>query len=201
MKLLAFSDVHMRGQCIEAISKKAAESKPDYLVCAGDLSIFEEELQPMIDRLARLKIPIIAIHGNHEGEHPFQKALGKAGKSVWLHKRAVDIDGVLFIGYGGGGFSQIEPGFDEWARTIERRLEGFDKAVLVTHAPPYKTALDEIAPGCNAGVKSFRSWIMRHNAQVKLAICGHIHETAGREDHIGRTRVVNPGPKGKIINL
>ncbi|MBS3097214.1 hypothetical protein J4209_00295 [Candidatus Woesearchaeota archaeon] len=34
-----------------------------------------------------------------------------------------------------------------------------------------------------------------------LAISGHLHENAGKEDKIGKTKIVNPGPFGKIINF
>lgn len=201
MKLLAFSDVHLSAVGLEAIEKKARDFSPDYMVCAGDLTIFEKGLSHVMDRLAKIGIPFLAVHGNHESESVFKKAMDRHKGFHFLHKKAVDVDGVLFVGYGGGGFSQIEPGFEEWTGSVEPRIERFDKVVLVTHAPPHKTRLDEIAPGSHAGVKSYRSWIMNHNLKVKLAVSGHIHETAGREDVVGRARVVNPGPRGKIIHI
>ena len=35
----------------------------------------------------------------------------------------------------------------------------------------------------------------------EVAICGHIHENSGKIDYIGKTKVINPGYKGKIISL
>jgi Icc-related predicted phosphoesterase len=34
-----------------------------------------------------------------------------------------------------------------------------------------------------------------------LCICGHIHETFGKHDQIGNTKIINVGPKGVIINI
>jgi len=201
MKLLAFSDVHLNQAGLEAIEKKARDSSPDYMLCAGDLTIFEQDIAPVMDRLAKIGVPLLAVHGNHESESVFKKAMDRHKGFHFLHKKATDVDGVLFVGYGGGGFSQIEPGFEEWISSVETRIEKFEKVVLVTHAPPHKTRLDELSPGSHAGVKSYRSWIMLHNLKVKLAVSGHIHETAGREDTVGRTRVVNPGPRGKIVDI
>jgi Icc-related predicted phosphoesterase len=32
-------------------------------------------------------------------------------------------------------------------------------------------------------------------------VAGHLHENEGKEDHIGQTRVVNPGPFGKVMTI
>jgi Icc-related predicted phosphoesterase len=73
-----------------------------------------------------------------------------------------------------------------------------DKVILVTHAPPYNTKVDRIN-GNLCGNKSIRNFI----SEVKpvLAVCGHLHETAGKRDKIGKTLVINPGYKGMVIDL
>ena len=35
----------------------------------------------------------------------------------------------------------------------------------------------------------------------RVVVCGHIHESAGEESHIGDTRVLNAGPDGTVIDL
>ncbi|MCA9052418.1 MAG: hypothetical protein KDA75_01210, partial [Planctomycetaceae bacterium] len=37
--------------------------------------------------------------------------------------------------------------------------------------------------------------------QPQLTVCGHIYASAGRSEMIGRTPVVNAGPKGMIWTL
>ena len=199
MKLLAFSDLHLSISGLESLKKKIDESKPDYLVCAGDVSIFEENLDWILNKLAAFKLPMLAIHGNHETETNMRHAVERYSHFTWIHKKAVEVDGVLFLGFGGGGFAQIEPDFEDWTASIEPKLHEGTKLVLVTHAPPYHTKLDELFPGEHVGVKSFRSWIMRHQKQIVWAISGHIHETAGKTDTLGQARLVNPGGKGKIV--
>ncbi|MEM2929882.1 MAG: hypothetical protein QW797_03360 [Thermoproteota archaeon] len=34
-----------------------------------------------------------------------------------------------------------------------------------------------------------------------LCLCGHVHERAGLSEKIGRTLVINPGPRGMITEL
>ena len=72
------------------------------------------------------------------------------------------------------------------------------KHVLITHAPPYGTKLDDIY-GEHCGSKSIRDFIYKH--KPLLAVSGHLHETAGREDYIGDSRLINPGKKGKLVTI
>ena len=66
----------------------------------------------------------------------------------------------------------------------------------MTHAPPHNTKLDKIIDG-HCGNKSIRSFITK--SKPDIAFSGHIHENNGKEDKIGKTRVINPGPYGKIV--
>jgi Icc-related predicted phosphoesterase len=34
-----------------------------------------------------------------------------------------------------------------------------------------------------------------------ILLCGHVHEAEGLEETIGKTRIINVGRNGKIINL
>ena len=34
-----------------------------------------------------------------------------------------------------------------------------------------------------------------------IVICGHVHEAEGIEEMVGKTRVINVGKKGKLIEL
>ena len=72
------------------------------------------------------------------------------------------------------------------------------QTILVTHQPPYKTALDPIY-GEHVGSTSIRKFIKEH--QPDYCITGHIHENEGKTDKLGKTIIVNPGPAGKIIEI
>jgi Icc-related predicted phosphoesterase len=37
--------------------------------------------------------------------------------------------------------------------------------------------------------------------QPVLAVCGHIHESWGKESQVGETEIVNLGPSGRLFNL
>ena len=72
------------------------------------------------------------------------------------------------------------------------------KIILLTHAPPYRTKLDKLGRNY-AGNKSFRNFIEKY--KIDLHICGHLHENFGKEDKIKNTKIINPGPFGKIVEI
>jgi Icc-related predicted phosphoesterase len=58
--------------------------------------------------------------------------------------------------------------------------------------------VDEVR-GKSYGSESILRAIER--ARPALAVCGHIHQSWGREAMIGPTRVVNVGPKGMFFEV
>ena len=57
----------------------------------------------------------------------------------------------------------------------------------------------DFVPEKHVGNKDYRKFIERVNP--KLVICGHIHETVGLTDKIGKTKVINPGWEGIVVEL
>jgi hypothetical protein len=85
---------------------------------------------------------------------------------------------------------------------IAGRLEKFAELtplVLVCHAPPYGTALDQVRKGLHAGSRSVREFIEKH--QPEYFFCGHIHEAEGVEIRMGRTFAKNVGKAGHLLEL
>ncbi|MBI2654558.1 metallophosphoesterase [Candidatus Woesearchaeota archaeon] len=201
MKLLTFTDTHGSLKALKRIEHKAKAQNPDLLVCAGDISIFEHGIVGIIRRLNKLNKKILIIHGNHEDASTFKK-LSKLFKNItFIHKNHYIKNNSLFLGYGGGGFSMIDKGFEKIAKTKFKKIiknNKNKKIILVTHAPPYRTKLDKIGRN-HAGNKSIRHFAEKN--RIDLLVCGHLHENFGREDKIKKTKVLNPGPFGKVIKI
>ena len=199
MKILAFTDIHGSLLALKRIEHKVKSEKPDLLVCAGEISIFEHGIVNIFRKLNKLGKKIIIVHGNHEDETTFIKYSRLFKNIIFVHKNYHIENNVLFLGYGGGGFSLVDRGFDKIAKTRFNKIinkNNDEKIVLVTHAPPYKTKLDKL--GINhAGNKSIRNFVEKY--KIDLLICGHLHENFGKEDKIGNTKIINPGPFGKIV--
>ena len=195
MNILAFVDVHDSSKALALLSEKAKEA--DILVCAGDISVFGRGLAKNLATLDSIGKPIIITHGNHEGEEEMRQACTQTNNIIYIHNEMVEVDDVAFLAYGGGGFSSHDTGFEMFAKQFAPRLKG-KKVVLITHGPPYKTALDDVG-GQHAGNKSYTNFITFH--KPVLAVSGHIHENAGKQQMIGPTLVINPGPAGKLLSL
>ena len=195
MKILAFVDTHEDMKALNKIIDKSKDVK--LLVCAGDLTVFEQNMDLMLSMLNRVGKPVLMIPGNHETSTNLRKACSLFKNIIYIHKRGYEVENYLFLGHGGGGFSTHNPKFEKIAKTFSRKITDEKKVVFVSHEPPYGTKLDFINGHC--GSKSLRKFIKENN--LKLVICGHLHENKNKTDKINSTLIINPGPYGKIINV
>jgi len=198
MKILAFTDIHDSFSALKKIEHKIKMKNPDILVCAGDISIFERGLVKIMKKMNQLGKKIVIINGNHEDEDSFAKHSKYLKNLIFIHKNHYIENDVLFLGFGGGGFSLVDKEFERFSPKFVKLIkENPDKKViLLTHAPPYKTNTDKIGSE-HCGNKSIRNFIEKN--RIDYLFCGHLHENFGKEDTIKKTKVVNPGNYGKIF--
>jgi len=195
MRILAFTDLHESRKALEKLKEKSKEA--ELIVCAGDISVFGSSLKRMLAELDSFGKPIIITHGNHESEEDMRENVAKFNNISYFHREAFEIQNYVFLFYGGGGFSKTDKGFEHFIFMAKPKIRS-KKIVLVTHAPPYQTKLDRIGESY-AGNKSIRQFI--ETSSPLLAISGHFHENSGKDDKIGKTVVINPGPFGKFIRI
>lgn len=189
MKILAFSDIHGNKKAVASIIKLSNAKNPDILICAGDISSPSMSTKEVVKELKKTKKPLLVIHGNHETSQEVIQ-----DKQVTnLHKNLMSIGDYNFLGFGGGGFSKKDLEFEKFTKNIKK-----ENLVLVTHAPPYNTSLD-ILPMGHVGSISIKNFIK--NSKPILAICGHLHENEGKSQRSNKTLMINPGIKGKIIEI
>lgn len=199
MKILAFADVHGNRRILYKLVENTKLHKPDFLVCAGDISNFGWGLEKLIRNLD-LGIPILVVHGNHETLEEIAQLSKKFEFLINLHGGVFEKEQILFMGCGGGGFALEHEEFEKMRGFFEREIKNHQKkSVLITHIPPRDTRLDEVSFGHHIGDEAVREFIEKN--QPDLLICGHVHECAGRSDQIGKTIIINPGPGGKIIEI
>ena len=201
MKILAFTDIHGSKLALKRIGQKIKKQNPDLLVCAGDVSVFEQGILGIFRGLNKIGKKIVIIHGNHEESGTFIKLSRQFRNIVFIHKNHHIENGVLFLGFGGGGFSATDREFERIAHGKFRKIIGNNKdkkIILITHAPPYGTRLDKIGRN-HCSNKSITSFLKKN--KIDYLICGHLHENFGKEDRIKQTVIMNPGPFGKIVEV
>ena len=196
MKILAFVDMHGSNKALEKIKDRAKDV--DIIVCAGDLTIFENEMEKLMMQLNKLKKPVLMIPGNHEDEQDLSQLCRVFDNITDINEKSFVFGEHIFFGYGGGGFSMVDSHFDKLSKKFIKEIDKDKKVVLVTHAPPYKTKIDKIIDE-HCGNKGIKNFILK--VKPVLAISGHLHENAGKEDKVMGSKVINPGPFGKIISL
>ena len=199
MKVLAFVDMHGSLTGLKKIEKQA--KKADLIICAGDFTIFGQNTDHFLKKFNAFNKPMLIVPGNHEDEAELQ-ALCKKYKNInYLHAKGYKEGEFFFLGYGGGGFSMRDKAFEKLSKQFEKEIKdlGNPKTILITHAPPYKTKIDRIMDE-PCGNKSIKNFIKKIQPMI-LVVSGHLHENAGKEDKVGNTRVINPGPYGKLISI
>ena len=205
MKVLFFIDTHGNDARLKRVLDKA--KNVDLVVCGGDFTIFESDIERIMRQINDIGKPVLILHGNHETATSVIAESANLKNLHFIHKTFYIKDDVIFFGYGGGGFSTRD---GEFTRTSENfindvtKLSEKDKKnykiVLVTHAPPFGTKIDDLGDSySHVGNQSITEFIIKH--QPVIAMSGHIHESAGMEDKINQTRIINPGWDGMIIDL
>lgn len=197
MKIFAFTDNHGEKKLFNKQSINAAKS--DIVICAGDLTLFGNKQKEMLEFFDTWNRPVFVIHGNHELEEELQRDCEETKNVQFIHNQIIEIDDLVIIAHGGGGFSPRYPDFDDNMSYFSEAIRNHKKSIVVFHAPPSNTKLDVISGGRHVGSDSYREFI--EFAQPDIVICGHIHETFGMEDKIGKTKIINVGPKGKLIDI
>lgn len=197
MKLLVFSDIHNDKRALERLMATEA----DAYVCAGDLVSWARGLEAMGEILRPRAERMYVLPGNHESEADIAGFCARFGFSA-LHGRAVELGGVQVAGLGYSNRTPFNTPGEYSEQELSQRLEAFaglQPLVLICHCPPKDTPLDRVKEGAHFGSPAVREFIEKH-APARF-FSGHIHETEGVECTVGRTRGVNAGKRGYLLDL
>jgi len=196
MKILAFVDLHGDKDALDKIKEKSKQV--DLVLCAGDLTFFEQDLDYFLEELNKLGKKVLIIPGNHESEENLVELTKDLENVYQIHRGMFVKDDYLILGYGGGGFSITDKGFYKVGESFKKNIKENTKVIFMIHGPPYGTQLD-IMNGEHVGNRTTRAFI--NDTKPAIVIFGHLHEYGGKEDSIGETKLINPGPEGKIIEI
>ena len=197
MKLIALSDIHGSHATAEALLR--SEWPWDGLLMAGDLTTHgsAQETATAIDMFLSFGRPVAGVCGNMDAPATEQVF---ASKGISVHGTGVIWDGIGIAGVSGSPPTPMRTPYEIPEEEIDLHLRaGWGSitsarhTLLLSHAPPFGTALDRLNTGRHAGSTAVRAFIEAE--QPSLVVCGHIHEARGM-DTIGSTTVVNCGPVG-----
>nr|MBA4405456.1 hypothetical protein [Nanoarchaeum sp.] len=195
MNILAFTDTHFESHIPAKLIAKAKEA--DLVVCAGDFTNFGRNMKQIMKDFLKFNKPVILIPGNHEEGEDF-KEYKQYENIKMIHKKGFVFKDFLFIGYGGGGFSERYDDLEAMIPKIKAK-QTTKKIIFVTHAPVYGTSTDKLPGVGHVGSKSALKFVKE--IKPMLVLCGHIEENFGQIDNVGKTIILNPGNEGQILEL
>ena len=193
LKILAAADLHGDLDIAKRLSKKAEKGKVDLVVLAGDIYGYSKGKHGILEPFRKAGQKNVFVPGNCDFNDECTM-LARDGKSI--HNYYVTYEGVGIAGIGSPNWKlDLDEG------DLENIKENFErmkpaKRVLVSHlhAKGTKAEFSGI-PGDKILRKAVECF------KPDLLIAAHIHESEGIEDKIGKTRVVQVGWKGKILEI
>jgi Icc-related predicted phosphoesterase len=202
---LAFTDPHGEKTALREIMALAESGKPDLVVCSGDVSFFGRDCDTFLRDLGALGCPVYFVPGNHETPSVAKELATCFPYLKDLTFRMLEVGGVRLMGL--PGTDAFWPGArpDEGLRPKAVGVgESGDRAkplVLLTHYPPSGTAVSgtTVLTPDSGGSRLVRQVV--ETLRPALVVCGHYHQDFGKEAHVGPSRIVNPGPGGRILEL
>jgi Icc-related predicted phosphoesterase len=199
MRIAAVADLHFFSPRFGVVQEQLTQvrDQADLLILAGDLTNYGKpsEMEELLKSLVRLRLPIVAVLGNHDyesgAEVELSRMMTQEGIKL-LDGTAYERDGIGFAGTKGfpGGFGRgaltsfgerevkafVQAGIDE-AVKLERAMSQLrtQKRVVVLHYAPIGDTIQGEAPEIFPYLGSSRlaEVVDRHGAD--MVIHGHAH--------------------------
>ncbi|MBI2105897.1 metallophosphoesterase family protein [Candidatus Woesearchaeota archaeon] len=200
MKIMALSDIHGDINLVRAKAEEAKKANVDFVLLCGDLTLNDSRTEGIIGPFKEKGLKVGIIPGNHEPTSTIN-FLTERYKLVNLHGYSYYLDRVGMFGCGSANIGLFQLSEEEIFNFLEKghkSIEDKRKKIMVTHVHPSGSLIEKFThffPGSDAVRYAIEKF------QPDLALCGHVHEAEGIEELIGKTRVINVGRKGKILEL
>ncbi|MBI2044277.1 metallophosphoesterase [Candidatus Pacearchaeota archaeon] len=198
-KILAVGDLHGDERIVKNLVKQAEEEGVELVILAGDITFAERPIKNIIGPFVKAGKKVLLIPGNHESPETVDFFAQVYENTQSIHGYSFIKGNIGVFGAGGAdfGINQItDKEIYELLKNGNERVKNLEKKIMVTHIHPQ---------GTKSELSGFKGSIAVRKAietfQPDVAIFAHIHETAGTEDMIGKTRAINVSRKGKIFEV
>lgn len=200
MKILAAGDLHGDIDAAKRLAEKAKKQHVDIVILSGDLTMGETSTKGLIGPFKKAKQKVLIIPGNHESAAT-TASLAEIYDIEDLHGYSMKIGDVGLFGVGSANIGIFQLDEKELYDLLEKgfkRIKNVKKKIMITHCHPEYTLMSKMSDfvpgskGISRAIKKFKP---------DIAICSHIHEAEGIEEKIGKTKLINVGKKGKIIEI
>ena len=200
LKILAASDIHGDTASANKLAEMAKKENVDLVILCGDLTFAEMSTQGIVGPFIEAKKKVLLIPGNHETVAT-ANFLAELYGATNLHGSSIKMGQVGIFGCGGANIGPFETSDKDISYLLKKGyfgVKGTKKKIMVTHVHPSGSKMEklsQIVPGSDAVRDAIKKF------QPDIAIFGHVHEAEGLEEKVGKTKLINVGRKGKIIEL
>ena len=200
LKILAAGDIHGDTSQAKKLAEQAENENIDLVILCGDLTYAETSTEGIIGPFVKKHKKVILIPGNHETVATAD-FLAELYGATNLHGYSIKYKDVGFFGCGGANIGLFQLGEDEIFELIKKgyeRIKDAKKKILVTHVHPSGSLMEKfsnIFPGSEGVKKAIDVF------KPDFLLCSHVHEAEGIEEMIGKTKVINVGKKGKVLEV
>ncbi len=200
LRILAAGDLHGDTDLAEKLAEKAKKEKADLVVLCGDLTLADSSTKNLIGPFVKRHEKVVIIPGNHEtiATADFLSELYGVKN---LHGYSVKYKDIGIFGAGGANIGLFQLDEKEIYDLLKKgfdKIKYLEKKIMVTHVHPTGTKMEKFTkffPG-SKGVKRAIDML-----KPDILLCSHVHEAEGIEEKVGKTRVINVGKRGKIIEI
>lgn len=201
IKILATGDFHSDVSLPNKIKENVNLDEIDLIIFTGDLSDRKDDFKILLEDFQEKEI--FMIPGNHESKKKLD-TLQKHYNVKLIGNNPIVIDDKLAI-FGTnylnvGEYSVLEE--EVLTNLIEnfKEIEDIKLKIHVSHIPPIGTKIGDMSPyHFVSGSLAQRIFLEQFSPQISL--CGHIHESAGLEEIVNKTKLVNVGRTFKIFEI
>jgi len=215
MRLAAVADIHLAAENHERDVRQFSpvNDLADALVIAGDFTNhgMPEEMRAVLGVVEHIRIPIVAVLGNHDHESGHQDELAGMLRLAGVHLldgQCYEIDGIGFAGTKGfcGGFAPYElmpfgeQGIKTFVEIAEREAVKLDyglaqsqalKKIAITHYAPIKETIVGEPEPIFPFLGSSRLERALETHRPVLALHGHAHKGTFSAETKSGVRVCN----------
>ena len=193
-KILAAGDFHGDSGTAKRLANKAEKENVDLVIIAGDITGMIET-KDLLKPFKQKNQKVVFVPGNWdttEAAETLSKLYGI--KNVGKHYVKYGDVGVFGVGSPDWEINLNEKKTFNKLKSDFEKIKNLEKKIMISHlhAAGTKSEFSGV-PGSTALKKAIKEF------QPDLFISGHIHEALSEK--IGKTRVINVGKKGKIIEI
>ncbi len=195
-KILAAGDFHGDSTLAKKLAERAKKEDVDLVILTGDIIGFVETknlLKPFIEKGKK----VVFVPGNWDTSEAANFLTQLYGVKN-LGKHYVKYNNIGIFGIGSPDW-QLFPDDKKVFNKLEKdfeKIKNLEKKIMVSHLHAANTKSEFSGIPGNKGIRK-----AIEKFQPDLFISGHIHEAEGVYEKIGKTKVMNVGRRGKIIEI